>query len=178
MRAEANSIATLRLLERAPALRRVLADRLADDFASFAKRAWSILHPNRKLIWSWHYEYLCELLTLVKQGDLLRLIINVPPRSLKSTLVTILFPVWFWTSEPEHNFMVASYSMELSTEHSLTRRRLLQSPWFQGLWGGKFQLAADRNQAAQFTNDRWGSMIRDLGGRKRARPRRRYSNPG
>jgi len=35
--------------------------------------------------WFWHYDYLCEMLTLVKQRRLLRLIINIPPRTLKST---------------------------------------------------------------------------------------------
>ena len=50
-------------LDRAAALRVVLAERLGDDFAAFVKRAWTILHPNRPLVWSSHYDYLCELLT-------------------------------------------------------------------------------------------------------------------
>jgi len=44
----------------------LLADRLAGDLASFAKKGWAILNPTRRLIWSWHYDYLCEMLTLVK----------------------------------------------------------------------------------------------------------------
>ena len=79
---EPNHIADSAPLERAGAL---LADRLADDLASFAKKAWKVLNPTRPLIWSWHYDYLCEMLTLVKQRRLLRLIINIPPRTLKST---------------------------------------------------------------------------------------------
>jgi hypothetical protein len=54
---------------------------------------------------------------------------------------------------------MASHSLNLSTDLSLKRRWLIQSEWFQSLWRQKFQLAADRNQAAQFTNDRLGSMI-------------------
>jgi len=146
-------------LERGAALRMLLAERLAGDFAAFAKKAWSVLHPNRPLIWSWHYDYLCELLTLVKQRRLLRMIGNIPPRTLKSTIVTILFPVWVWISEPEHNFLTASYSLDLSTEHSVMRRNLLQSAWFQRLWGTRFQLSSDRNQVGQFMNDRRGQMI-------------------
>jgi predicted phage terminase large subunit-like protein len=149
----------LRQLERAAALRPVLADCLAHDFAAFAKRAWGVLHPTSQLIWSWHYDYLCELLTLARLRKILRAIINVPPRTLKSTLISVMFPVWVWTSEPECNFIMASHSMDLSTDLSLKRRRLIQSDWFRNLWGHKFQLAADRNQAAHFTNDRFGSMI-------------------
>ena len=149
----------LRQLERAAALRPVLADCLAHDFGAFVRRAWGVLNPASQLTWSWHYEYLCELLTLVRQRKILRLITNVPPRTLKSTLISVMFPVWLWTSEPQHNFLTASHSMDLSTELSLKRRWLIQSEWFQALWGHKFQLAADRNQAAQFTNDRFGTMI-------------------
>src|SRR2546425_1490270 len=156
---EPNHTADSAPLERAGALRLLLADRLAGDLASFAKKAWKVLNPTRPLIWSWHYDYLCEMLTLVKQRRLLRLIINIPPRTLKSTLVTVIYPSWVWLTEPEHNFLTASYSLDLSTEHSVTRRSLLQSPWFQRLFGDRFQLAGDRNQVAQYANDRRGQMI-------------------
>jgi len=108
MATEPNHIADSFPLERAAALRLLLADRLAGDLAGFAKKAWTVLNPTRPLIWSWHYDYLCEVLTLVKQRRLLRLIINIPPRTLKSTLVTVIFPSWVWTTEPEHNFLTAS----------------------------------------------------------------------
>src|SRR5436853_730871 len=159
MATEPNHIAAPLPLERAAALRLLLADRLAGDLASFAKKAWKVLNPTRPFIWSWHYDYLCEMLTLVKQRRLRRLIINIPPRTLKSTLVTVIYPSWVWLTEPEHNFLTASYSLDLSTEHSVTRRSLLQSPWFQRLFGDRFQLAGDRNQVAQYANDRRGQMI-------------------
>src|SRR5438876_8007108 len=107
MAIESNHIADSSALERAAALRRLLADRLEGDLASFAKRAWKLLNPTRPLIWSWHYDYLCEMLTLVKQRRLLRLIINIPPRTLKSTLVTVVYPSWVWTAEPEQRLSVS-----------------------------------------------------------------------
>src|SRR4051812_44645713 len=102
-------------IERAASLRLYLAERLANDLAAFTKKAFQVLHPGRKLVWSPHYDLLCEYLQLVKQRQLLRLIINIPPRTLKSTLTTIVFPVWVWLTEPEHNFLTASYSLDLST---------------------------------------------------------------
>ena len=92
MATEPHSLSGPPLLDRGDALRLLLADRLANDFAAFARKAWTILYPTRPLIWSWHYDYLCEILTLVKNRQILRLIINIPPRTLKSTLVTILYP--------------------------------------------------------------------------------------
>jgi predicted phage terminase large subunit-like protein len=94
----------------------------------------------------------------VKVRLILRLIIKFPPCTLKSTLVTA-FPVWVWLTEPEHNLLTSSYSLDLSTEHSVFRRNLLQSAWFHRLWGNKVQLAGDRNQVAQFMNNQRGQMI-------------------
>ena len=73
--------------------------------------------------------------------------------------MTVVYPSWVWLTEPEHNFLTASYSLDLSTEHSVTRRSLFQSPWFQRLFGDRFQFAGDRNQVAQYANDRRGQMI-------------------
>ena len=132
---------------------------MGDDLVGFAKAAWPILMPGRELNWSWHLDYICELLILVKQRKLRRLIINVPPRTLKSTLVTIIFPVWTWITEPGHQFMTASYSLDLSTEHSMKRRQLLRSKWFRKSWGDRFQLSRSRNRIDYFTNNRGGHMI-------------------
>ena len=159
MGTELNTFGALPPLERASALRLLLADHLGEDFAAFVKKAWRVLQPQRPLIWSWHYDYLCEILTLVKRRQLLRVIINIPPRTLKSTLVTILFPAWVWITEPEHNFLTASYSLDLSSEHSVVRRSLLQSAWYQRLFGDRFQLAGDRNQVSQYANNRRGQMV-------------------
>jgi hypothetical protein len=160
MGTEQNSLANLEPpVERTSTLRRFLTEHLADNFAAFVKKAWRVLHPSRPLIGSWHYDYLCELLPLVKRRQLRRLIINIPPRSLKSTLVTILFPVWVWITGPEHSFLTVSYSLDLSSEHSVIRRLLLQSAWYQRLFGDRFRLAGDRNQVAQFMNDKRGQMV-------------------
>ena len=129
---------------------------LSKDLAEFTKQAWTILNPGRELVWSWHYDLLCECLILVKMGVLQRLIINVPPRTLKSTLVTITYPVWVWLTEPSHQFMTASYNSDLSEEHSLKRRTLLQSPWFKRVSGNRVRLAGDRNRVDQFTNNKVG----------------------
>jgi predicted phage terminase large subunit-like protein len=149
----------LRPLEKAALLRSQLAEKLANDFAAFVKKAWRILHPTRPLVWSWHYDLLCEYMTAVKLRKVKRLIVNVPPRTAKSTIATICFPCFVWASDPSQNFLSASYSLDLSTEHSVMRRSLLQSGWYRRMWGDKFSLSGDRNQVAQFMNDRRGQMI-------------------
>jgi hypothetical protein len=92
MQTEANNVSGLQQLQHAAVLRVLVAERLSNDFAAFVKKAWTVLHPARSLVWSWHYDLLCEYLTAVYQGKLTRLIINVPPRTAKSTIATICFP--------------------------------------------------------------------------------------
>lgn len=139
---------------------------LEDSLVEFFKAAWDVLEPGRTLHWSWHYEQLAEYLTLIRDrkfkttfNDSLGLIINVPPRTAKSTFVTVCFPVWCWIKRAEMRFSCYSYSMDLSTEHSLKRRKLIQSDWFQSRWGHLFQLAGDQNLKTHFDNDKTGQMI-------------------
>jgi predicted phage terminase large subunit-like protein len=132
---------------------------MENDLTLFLKEAWKFLEPGRELTWSWHYDLICEYLTLVKQRKLRRLILNVPPRTAKSTIVTKCFPCWMWATDPTHEFLCASHSRDLSTDHSVARRNLLTSPWYRSLWGDKFQLASDRNLTTQFNNDHQGKMI-------------------
>jgi hypothetical protein len=104
------STAGLPALEKAALLRSQLADRWATDFAAFVKKAWRVIHPTRPLVWSWHYDLLCEYLTAVKQRNVTRLIINVPPRTAKSTIATICFPCWVWASDPSQSFLSAAWT--------------------------------------------------------------------
>jgi predicted phage terminase large subunit-like protein len=127
--------------------------------AIFVRQAWPVLNPGRELIWSWHYDLLCEYLTLVRLRKVRRLIVNVPPRTAKSTIATICFPCWVWTGEPGHGFLCASYSKDLSTEHSIARRHLLASEWYQWGWGGDFRIGDGQDLKTQFDNDHRGQMI-------------------
>lgn len=129
------------------------------DLSSFVKAAWPTLHPGRKLIWDWSDDLVCEWLTAVRKRQVTRLIMNVPPRTGKTTKATICFPDWQWATDPAHCFMFGSYALSLSTEHSIARRHLISSPWYQALWGDKFSLASDQNKKEQFDNDRRGQMI-------------------
>lgn len=125
----------------------------------FLERAWAILEPATDFKQNWHHGVICEHLQAVLAGDILRLIINIPPRSLKSYIATICWPVWCWLHQPSLRFMFASYSAGLSEEHSVKRRVLIRSNWFQYHFGDLFQLLPDQDQKSEFSNDKQGSMI-------------------
>ena len=133
--------------------------RLTNDFPYFCREAWRAMFPLTELVWSWHYDMIAEYLQLVRERRLRRVIFNVPPRTLKSHMITIMWPCWAWATEPSHCFLCASYSRDLATDHSIARRSLISSPWYQSLFGGAFRVSADRNLATQFSNDRGGQML-------------------
>lgn len=131
--------------------------RLETSFASFFHEAWKVLEPGTELTPSWHYELIAEYLTLVARGQLRRLIINVPPRTAKSTLGTICFPAWLWALSPTKRILTASYSADLSRDHSVKRRDLIRSDWFTSLWS--MTLADDTDRQGQYKNTAQGEMI-------------------
>jgi len=97
-------------------LRLDLIDRkLAElSLADFVRQAWPVLEPKTPHSENWHHQLLIEALEAVAAGEIRRLIINVPPRSGKSLLASILFPVWIWLGSPAERFLFASYSSVLA----------------------------------------------------------------
>lgn len=129
--------------------------RLEDFFIE----AWPIIEPGTPLQNNWAIGYVAEHLEAVADGQITRLAISIPPREAKSNLVTILFPDWVWITKAWKRFMAISYSQDLATEHSVKRRRVIESPWYQSKWSSVFQLAADQNRKNIFENTAGGAMI-------------------
>jgi len=108
----------------------------------------------------WHIDLICEYLEAVTAGDLQFLIFNVPPRNMKSLLVSVLWPTWEWgpQNRPHLRYLFSSYSGELSIKHSVDRRIVIESDWYQKHWGKGFKLTSDNNRKTEFENDKRGVM--------------------
>ena len=83
-----------------------------ERFDAFAQAAFDIVNPSQKFEWNWHIECLTEHLMAVERGEIKSLIINLPPRNLKSFLVSIAFPAWCFARNPSYKFIVASHSLQ------------------------------------------------------------------
>ena len=125
----------------------------------FVKQSWDSVEPGIPFVPSWHIEAICEHLEAVSNGEIRRLLINIPPRHSKSTIVSVMWPMWEWIAQPEQKFLAASYSGTLSIRDNLKARRLIQSPWYQERWGHVFTLAGDQNAKQRFENDKTGYRI-------------------
>ena len=128
-----------------------------ESLTEFVKQAWPILEPTTPLHWNWHLDAICEYLEAVAAGEITRLIINLPPRSGKSILASVMWPAWVWARQPSTRWLCASYSAILANKLSTDRRSVITSPWYQQRW--PIQLAADQNQKSEFGNTGRGHMI-------------------
>jgi predicted phage terminase large subunit-like protein len=132
---------------------------LEGDLGGYVRAAWPILEPATPFNENWHVDLIAEYLTLVRRREIKRLIINVPPRTGKSNLITVMFPTWVWTQEPHARFICSSYADSLSTKHSIDRRDIISSPWYQQLWGDRVTLADDQNLKTEYQNSARGVMV-------------------
>lgn len=128
----------------------------SSDLASFAKLAWPVLEPGTELKWNWHLDLICEYLTLVRDRLLRRLIINVPPQTMKSRLVNVFYPTWVWSQIPTRRFLSSSYSGDLSEGFNVERAKLVNSAWFAEMFPDKVQL--DKNTQGEISNSVGGKM--------------------
>tara|TARA_R110000803_G_scaffold26333_3_gene62436 strand:+ start:687 stop:2246 length:1560 start_codon:yes stop_codon:yes gene_type:complete len=125
----------------------------------FIRQCWPSIEPGRQYKDNWHIEAICEHLEAVIAGDIRKLIINIPPRHMKSLTCDVAFPTWAWLHKPNLQFLFASYAGALAVRDSVKCRRLIKSPWYQRNWGDKFKLSGDQNQKQRFQNDHNGHRI-------------------
>lgn len=144
------------------AVRRELLGRSLGDFVA---GAWHIIEPAAEYKRNWHIDAICDHLEAASAGHLRRLVINVPPGSMKSLTCAVFWPAWRWTTSPETRWIFASYSDKLSRRDSLKTRRLLESDWYRSLWGDIWQPRVDEWSASKFSNSAAGfRLITSVGG--------------
>ena len=125
------------------------------SLAEFVRGAWPTLEPGRPLLWNWHLDVICAYLEAVRSGKVRRLLVNIPPGSMKSLLVSVLYPAWTWTSEPTHRFLCGSNEGTLATRDALRMRSLVESSWYQDRWPD-VQLSGDQREKTLFQNTKRG----------------------
>lgn len=126
------------------------------SLASFAKQAWHILEPATELKWGWALDAICERLEAVSNGDVKRLLMNVPPGSMKSLLTGVIWPAWEWgpRAMPDKRVLATAHKQDLAVRDNTKCRRLVQSEWYQSLW--PIEIVGDQNAKTKFENSATG----------------------
>lgn len=134
------------------------------SYFEFFKYFWPEV-SGEPLIANWHIEFICD--ELQKVGELVinrlpkeyDLIINVPPGSSKSTMATVLFPVWLWANDPTLQVISGAYSATLSIKHSTDSRTVIRSERFQELFRGSFEMRRDEDAKTFYRNTKGGYRL-------------------
>lgn len=128
----------------------------ARSLAEFVKAAWPVLEPGQPYVHGWHVDAICDHLEAITKGQITRLLINIPPGTMKSTLCSVFWPAWEWGPKAlAHIRMIgASHEQGLAVRDTRKMRNLITSEWFQRLW--PTALSGDQNQKTYYENDKTG----------------------
>src|ERR1700758_195640 len=123
----------------------------------FRDFAWPVLQPATKFVDNWHVQAICEHLEAVKRKEIKRLIINMPFRMLKSSLISQAFPAWEWIDLPHLQYLTASYAKDVATRDAVASRRIIESDAYQKAWGHRYRMTSDQNVKTRYDNDKGGT---------------------
>src|SRR5713226_1504245 len=130
---------------------------LRSDLGYFAERCFRELNPQAELAVNWHIEVIAAKLTAVREGKIRRLIINLPPRHLKSLLASIAFPAWCLGHDPSAQILCVSYAHDLADKLARDCRSIMTSPWYRQVFPTR--LAQHRLAVQEFITTRQGYRL-------------------
>src|SRR6266436_1713306 len=114
----------------------VLSALVRADFFSFAWKCFNTIVQETEFVENWHIKAIAYELMRAQRGEITRLIINQPPRSLKSICVSVANVAWLLGHDPERRIIVVSYSNEFAAELHRQFRMVIDAPWYRALFPG------------------------------------------
>lgn len=142
---------------------KALAELCRRSFYRFLQEFWEVVIPETP-IYNWHIKYLCDELQYLNSFVVKRLpkpydlIINVPPGSTKSTIVTQMYNAWIWTVDPTQRIITSSYAHALSLSHSIKTRDIINSDKYKALFP-EIELKKDQQGKSDFRNTKGGQRF-------------------
>ena len=132
---------------------------LEADLSAYVRAAWPVLEPASEFSPNWHLDAIFEHLQAVTDGEITRLLINIPPRCTKSLSVSVFWMTYEWARSPSTKWLFLTHDLDLCIRDSVKCRRLIQSTWYQERWGHIYQLSQDQSAKQHFDNNRMGSRV-------------------
>jgi predicted phage terminase large subunit-like protein len=130
---------------------------LRRDFASFAERAFYELHGHGDFAFNWHFEVVAARLAAVRAGRIRRLIVNLPPRHLKSLLASVAFPAWCLGRDPGLRLLCVSYAQDLADQQARQSRALISSAWYRRVFATR--LSTSKSAVQEFVTTAQGYRL-------------------
>jgi hypothetical protein len=134
-----------------------MAELTRGDFASFAIGAYPHIRGGANLLPNWHLDAIAHELQRIFDGDNHRLLVTLPPRNLKSLMISVMWVAWCLGRNPRMNFVCVSYASELAIKHARDCRHLMQSAWYRKLFPNT--VISSRSAAHDFETTRGGGRL-------------------
>lgn len=131
---------------------------LSQDFIAFTEQVFNTVSPGVQYQDSWHIHCIAEHLQAMERREIKRLIINMPPRSLKSIMCTVSWTAWLMGKNPSEQIIAASYSQTLSTKHNVDTRLVIESEWYRAAFPNT-AISKDQNEKQKFQTTARGHRI-------------------
>lgn len=127
------------------------------DFRAFIKESWHVLEPARPYLQNWTTDAIADHLSALAYGEILKLVIMVPPGSTKSLTTCAMLCPWAWGEiDASFRWLFSAYANSLAMRDSKKSRRLIKSPWYQQRYGHVYQILKDEDTQKKFENNKTG----------------------
>jgi predicted phage terminase large subunit-like protein len=132
----------------------ITAELCRRSLAEFVRESWKVIEPSTELVWNWHIDVICDHVQALLEDRLgaKNLIINVPPGSMKSTVLSVCAPAWMWTTRPGWRGLFASGNEGVALRDSMKCRDILESDWYRRLFRPEWEFAKDQNAKSNYRN--------------------------
>lgn len=137
------------------------------NLSGFIREAWHVLEPAQGYVHGWHIDAICDHLEAVTRGDITRLLINIPPGTMKSLVASVFWPAWEWGPRglPSMRYLTTSYAEKYVKRDSRRMRDLVASDWYRTLWPDiELVRAGEMSFANTKTGNREGMAFASLTG--------------
>ena len=131
----------------------ILSALLRENLDSFIHKAFLTIAPGETFLPNWHIQHIAWLLERVFRGEIKRLMILLPPRSLKSICTSVAFPAWILGHDPTKKIICVSYGESLARKHALDCRSIVSADWFKRTFP-KTRIDASKNTELEFMTTR------------------------
>jgi len=127
----------------------------------FIKTFFFILEPGVRFVENWHIQAICLHLEAITRGAIVddvqynRLVVNIPPGTMKSMVISVMWPAWAWIERPWLRVISVSHSQDLAIRDSIKQRRVCTSELYQKYWP-HIQLQGDQNSKQKWENTHQG----------------------
>jgi hypothetical protein len=128
------------------------------DFVCFFQKCFSTLNGGRPLQMNWHVQAMGHHLEEVWRGHIERLIINGPPRTLKSLMASVAFPAFIVGHDPTKRIIAISYDLKLAIKHHNDFRAVIMSPWYRDVFPGTV-ISRTKNTETEVVTTRGGYRL-------------------